>query len=162
MKFKTVTHYVEKSFEDKPSFIIVLEDLKTGKEISYISNGCQFVEQTEGNINELISEYDCEEYLKELLDSKITDLSVITDGYYMFFGCTNLQQFTVELPNLTDGCGMFEGCTNLQQFTVELPNLTDGCGMFEGCTNLQQFTVELPNLTDGSFMFVGCNNLQKD
>ena len=54
MKFKTVTHYVEKSFEDKPSFIIVLEDLDTGKEISYISNGCQFVEQTKDNINKLI------------------------------------------------------------------------------------------------------------
>ena len=25
MKFKTVTHYVEKSFDDKPSFVQVLE-----------------------------------------------------------------------------------------------------------------------------------------
>ena len=62
MKFKTVTHYVEKSFEDKPSFVIVLEDLETGKETSYISNGCQFVENTEDNIKRLVKNYVCKVY----------------------------------------------------------------------------------------------------
>ena len=161
MKFKTVTHYVEKSFEDKPSFVIVLEDLDTGKEISYISNGCQFVENTEENVGMLVEEYDCKVYLEELFDnkSKIENLDSIVNGSCMFSGCTNLTQFTSDLPNLVNGYYMFEGCTDLTQFTLELPNLVNGSCMFYGCTNLTQFTSDLPKLVNGMFMFEGCTNL---
>ncbi len=118
MKFKTVTHYVEKSFEGKPSFVIVLQDLVTNKETSYISNGCQFVENTKENIQKLVIEYNCEQYIKELFNSPINSLDVIIDGRLMFNGCSSLQQFTSNLPNLENGSCMFNGCSSLKDLKM--------------------------------------------
>ncbi|QXN60090.1 hypothetical protein KUA24_23 [Vibrio phage HNL01] len=160
MKFKTITHYVEKSFEDKPSFIIEMEDTLTGKVSSYISNGCQFVENTKDNIKTLIKLYNCEEFLNELFQSELESLEQVVNGSYMFYGCINLETFNIELPNLTKGSHMFRGCTNLKTFNIELPNLTKGSHMFRGCTNLKTFNIKLPNLTNGFMMFEDCTNLE--
>ena len=79
MKFIEIKKYIAKSFEGKPSFIIVLEEEGTLKEFIY--NGCVFKENTEDNIKALIEEFDCEFFLEELLNSPDLngDYSGITD-----------------------------------------------------------------------------------
>lgn len=131
-----ITHYVEKSFEGKPSFIVVLEDEK-GVETSYISNGCTFEENTEKNRDKLIEKYNCKEQLEELLNSELDDYSKIINGRFMFYGCKSLTTFNVELPKLVDGEYMFGDCTSLTEFSVELPKLEDGRYMFRGCESLK-------------------------
>ena len=49
MKFVKILHYVESSFEGKPSFVLEMSD---GKE--YISNGCVWKENTQANLHKLI------------------------------------------------------------------------------------------------------------
>ncbi len=108
MKFIKCTHYVESSFEGKPSFILLMDD--EGVEKSFISNGCQFVEDTEYNRNILVNKYDCLEYLEELNKSSLDNHNSLTNGDHMFDGC-NLTSFDVELPNLTKGICMFDDCS---------------------------------------------------
>ena len=95
MKFVKLLKYVEKSYGDNPSFLIIMSDRK-----EYISNGCQFVENTEENIIKLILEYDCATYIKELFNSECEGIECVTDALYMFCGCTDLTDFEVDLPNL--------------------------------------------------------------
>ena len=103
MKPKTngIIHYVAESFDGKPSFVIIMID-DNGNESEWISNGCQFVENTPENIKKLITFYDCESYIDELLTSdKIKD-SELTNGMYMYYGCTTLTQ-PRRLTNLIRG-----------------------------------------------------------
>ena len=128
MKFIKLLKYVECSFEDKPSFVILMSD---GKE--YISNGCVFIENTQKNINSLIRRYDCKSYLEELLNSKEIDISEISNVRYMFAGCKALTSFSSELPKVTNASFMFQGCISLTSFSSELPKVTNAYGMFYGC-----------------------------
>ena len=86
----------------------------------------------------------------------------ITTALMMFYGCTGLTSWTVELPNsLTDASNMFAYCSGLKSWTVELPNsLTDASEMFYGCYGLNSWTVALPNsITNAESMFYGCYGL---
>ena len=73
------------------------------------------------------------------------------------FYCSNLSEFSSDLPSLTNGSGMFAGCPNLTSFNADLPSLTDGWGMFTGCDKLESFSSDLPSLTIGEFMFSSTN-----
>lgn len=86
------------------------------------------------------------------------DGSGIVNGNYMFYKCTGLTSWTVELPNLTDGAYMFQSCSGLTSWNVDLPNLTNGTYMFYG-TSLTSWTVDLPKLTSSVNMFYGCRHL---
>jgi hypothetical protein len=149
MKFIKCTHYVESSFEGKPSFILLMK--YQGIEKTFISNGCQFVEDTEKNRNILIDKYDCIDYLKELDKSPLATHSKITNGSYMFEGC-NLTSFDVELPNLINGSCMFYDC-NLTSFDAELPNLTNGFCMFKEM-EIWEYLVETNVATEDELQLV--------
>ena len=82
-----------------------------------------------------------------------------TNGYNMFYGCSNLTSFTGDLSSLTNAGTMFYQCSNLTSFNGDLSNLTDGSSIFSGCSNLTSFTGDLSNLTNGASMFVSCPNL---
>lgn len=110
MKYVKTTHYVEKSFEDKPSFIIVLKNTDN-KEIPFISNGCQFVELNDKNIEKLIQDYDCKEYIDQLLESTLESTDNLKNVRHMFKGCTSLESVELSLPSATDCWGLLEGCT---------------------------------------------------
>ena len=131
MKFIKLLKYVECSFEDKPSFVILMSDDK-----EYISNGCVFVENTQKNINSLIRIYDCKSYLEELFNSKEIDISEISNARYMFSGCISLTSFSSKLPLVTDARSMFYDCRELTSFSSELPMVTDDRYMFVGCKAL--------------------------
>ena len=161
MRFKTVTHYVEKSYQGRPSFIVVLEDIATGIETSYISSGCDFVENTEVNIEALVSEYDCKEALDLLLNSPITSLKSITNGRSMFRGCDSLTEFKADLSSLTNGSSMFSYCDSLTEFEADLSSLTNGSSMFRGCDSLTEFEADLSSLTNGTCMFKNCDSLNR-
>ena len=154
-KISNKIKYIEKSFEDKPSFLIKIEG------VEYISNGCVFVENTAKNIELLYSQYDCKAYIQELLDVTWSDISNVTDTRYMFSGCTSLETFSSEIPNVTNAWGMFRGCTSLETFSSEIPNMTNARYMFSGCTSLETFSSEIPNMTNAWGMFRGCIKLNK-
>ena len=84
------------------------------------------------------------------------DGSSLTDGSYMFYECSGLTSWTVDLPNLTTSTYMFYNCSNLTSFSGDLPNLTNATTMFANCTGLTSWTVDLPKLTSGASMFSGC------
>lgn len=100
----------------------------------------------------------CNHYLATTVGDG-ADGSTLTDGTYMFFACSSLTSWTVELPNLTNGDHMFQGCTALTSWTADLPNLENGTYMFYNCSNLTSWTVGLPNLTNGTYMFYQCSSL---
>ena len=153
MKLKAleILHYVKDSYEGKPSFIFLMEDIETGEKSEWISNGCQFVENNVEDIRQLKAEFDCDDELDELLTAPSIDWSDLIDGSHAFLGCESLIEFGHQLPNLTNGSFMFQR-TQLESWDVELPNLTDGTSMFQR-TQLESWDVELPNLTDGTSMF---------
>ena len=182
MKPKTngIIHYVEESFRGTSSFVIIMID-DNGKESEWISNGCQFVENTPENIKRLIEVYDCKSYIDELLTSDNIKDSELTNGEGMYEGCTSLTQ-PGDYPNLTKGISMYYGCTSLTQpgeypnlingyFMYSkctlltqpgvYPNLTNGYGMYWACTSLTQ-PGDYPNLTNGDGMYLGCTSLTHD
>ena len=88
MKFIKILKYIERSFENKPSFLILMKNNEEKR--LYISNGCKFVEYTKANIALLVRDYDCQFYIDELLTSKGVDMSSVIDAVYMFYGCSSL------------------------------------------------------------------------
>lgn len=101
MKFEKILHYVECSYEDKPSFILLMSD---GKE--YISNGCVFIENTTENRCLLIDDYDCESELFELIESGPIEIKDVTDSRYMF-SCSQITKFSSDMSSVTDSSYMF-------------------------------------------------------
>lgn len=138
MKFVKLLKYVERSFEGKPSFLILMSD---GKE--YISNGCVFVENTKDNREALVDEYGCEGYLTELLENGLElDISEITNSSFMFYGCTSLVSFDADMSRVTDSYSMFYGCTSLVSFDTDMSKVTDSRYMFYDCTSLTNNPLE--------------------
>ena len=80
----------------------------------------------------------------------------LTDGWGMFYDCSNLTTFTSDLSSLTIGRFMFNYCTKLTSFSSDLSSMTNGGGMFYNCSNLKSFTFNLSSLTFGFEMFTGC------
>ncbi len=106
MKFVKVMAYIEKSFKGKPSFLILMSD---GKE--YISNGCKFLENTEGNRNALVEDYNCAGELHVLLQEQgHVDFKRITNTMCMFYGCPNIEEFEEDLGHVTYDRWMFRFC----------------------------------------------------
>lgn len=64
------------------------------------------------------------------LTSWVADLSNLTVGDNMFYGCTNLTTFVGDLSSLTSGVGMFNGCTldaeSLEILAENLPVVSGG------------------------------------
>lgn len=66
-----------------------------------------------------------------------SDLSNLTNGYGMFFGCSELSAFYGDLSSLTTGDFMFSTCPKLTicqddfaTSTINLSNLESANGMF--------------------------------
>ena len=91
------------------------------------------------------------------LTSFSSDISSLTEGYYMFYNCPNLTSFNGDLSSLTKGDNMFYRCTALTSFNSDLPSLWDGEYMFYGCENLSSWNIDLPNLMNSRAMFSGCS-----
>ena len=89
------------------------------------------------------------------LKSFSSDLSSLTSGDDMFYGCP-LTSFSPDLPSLTNGRYMFYYCSKLKSFSSDLSSLTDGRQMFWKCENLTTFNSDLSNLRKGSMMFQDC------
>ena len=132
MKYVKTSHYVANSYGNKPSFIIILDD--NGVEKEFISNGCQFKELTAENISELTREYDCESYIKELLENPIDNESCITDARFMLEGCTQLTEVNLSLPKAIDCYYLLWGCTKLTKVKLSLPQITECSSLLWGCT----------------------------
>ncbi len=105
MKFVKVLSYIEKSFKGKPSFLILMSD---GKE--YISNGCKFLENTQGNRDSLVESYSCAEELYVLLEGSCVDFKSITNTFCMFYGCPDIEEFEEDLGHVTYDRWMFRFC----------------------------------------------------
>ena len=151
-----VLKYVERSFEDKPSFLIELDG------IEYISNGCIFAENNSKNIKYLIEFYDCEEYLIELFSSDISGFENVTDGSLMFSGCYTLRSFEEDMSNITNARFMFNCCKSLRSFRADLSSVEYTEFMFNKCESLTDFDVpEYHPMTRSMFrtMFRGCKSL---
>lgn len=107
-----------------------------------------------------------------------SDLRQCENGYCMFDGCKNLENFNV--PNLGGGSsssqfgrfesayGMFRGCHSLKNFGsngevfrgYDFPYLMFANCMFKGCASLKEVDCMFSALTDGDYMFYGCSSLE--
>lgn len=123
MKFIKILHYVEKSFENKPSFVILMSD---GKE--YISNGCVWVPNIKEYVAELIAFYNCKEYLEELFKSAPIDMSNVINANYMFAG-SNLTKFDSDMSSVTYARCMFAD-SKLTEFNSDMGSVTNDFAMF--------------------------------
>jgi len=151
MKPIEITHFVEQSYEGKPSFVILMSD---GKE--YISNGCVFVENTPSNRSRLIDIHDCENELDALLKAPGISWEDLEDGSNLFYNCESLTE-PADTPNLVNGSGMYSFCKYLTE-PANTPKLVDGSWMYSGCESLKE-PANTPELVDGSWMYAGCWSL---
>jgi len=79
-----------------------------------ISNGCTFIENTKKNIYDLIKEYECKDFIVELLNSPILlNTSGVTNMRRMFHGCSSLVSITLDTSMATDMDMIFKGCSSL-------------------------------------------------
>ena len=101
LTLKKIHYYVEKSFQDKPSFVIEMTNNK-----QYISNGCVWLENTQENRDYLIDKYGCQYYLDELFNSPSIDMSSVTNAYCMFYN-SKLKSFNADMSSVTDARFMF-------------------------------------------------------
>lgn len=88
-----------------------------------------------------------------------SDLSNLTYGYQMFWGCSDLVTFNTDLSSLGNGSSMFYNCSSLSSFNSNLSRLDDGGDMFYACSSLTAFDSDLSRLTFGRYMFAECTNL---
>ena len=126
MKLVKIKHYVESSFEGKPSFVLEMSD---GKE--YISNGCVWKENTQANIDDLINQHDCKADLDELFASKSIEMGEVTDAHGMF-SHSQLTKFSSKMPKVTYAYEMFAH-SKITEFSSNMPNVTDVSWMFKDC-----------------------------
>lgn len=110
MKLVEIKHYVPKSFEGKPSFVLLMSD-----GVEYISNGCVFVKNTQENVDGLILKHNCKHWLDELFQSDGCDMKSVVDASYMFQNCESLETFDGDMPSVTDARYMFYGCKSLKK-----------------------------------------------
>jgi len=153
MKPVEITHYVETSYGEEPSFIILMSD---GKE--YISNGCQFTENTEENRAYLIERYDCEEELQDLLEAPGIAWEDLSDGSFMFLGCKELTE-PAPTPNLVKGEYMYCTCV-LLKWVADTPKLVNGFAMYFECGRIKE-PASTPDLLIGSHMYRKCSSLER-
>ena len=145
MKLLKILHYVESSFDDLPSFVLLMSDNK-----EYISISCEFVENNEDNIKYLIDEYYCKEHLEELFASDSREMSEITDADYMFYS-SNITEFNSDMSNVKYASGMF-GYSKLAEFNSDMPNVKYASYMFNN-SKLAEFNSAMPNVKYASYMF---------
>ncbi|HHL35197.1 MAG TPA: hypothetical protein ENJ30_12610 [Desulfobulbaceae bacterium] len=143
-----IVHYVERSYEGKPSFVILMSD---GKE--YVSNGCVFLENTWEKRARLISWYDCEVELRKLLKIPGIGWDELVNGQYMFRGCKALTEPAIT-PKLENGANMYYGCSSLKEPAIT-PELVNGDCMYYGCKSLKEPAIT-PKLVNGFNMYDGC------
>jgi hypothetical protein len=80
---------------------------------------------------------------------------------------TNLEMVVTEFPNITNGTYMFSGCSSLVAFNsgkspdnLGCSNLKYGQYMFDGCTKLKNvYYTSFASVMNGSYMFNGCTSL---
>ena len=139
MNLVKVKHYVENSFEGRPSFILEMSD---GKD--YISNGCRFKETTKENLAELKYFFDCKYYIDELFESPSIETEDITNCQEMFYGCESLTEITSEFPNARNCEKMFLWCNNLTEMTSDFPKAKHCSEMFRDINNKSEvFKIKL-------------------
>ena len=161
MKFVRIKKYIKDSYGNKPSFIVELDDNGVIRE--YISNGCQFVENTKENIEQLIDDYSCSRQLQELLNSDdLESYDNVTDCRYMLQGCSSLTELNLSLPSATACSSMLLDCSSLTELTLSLPSAANCSYMLDGCSSLTEVTLSLPKATDCIYMLYGCSSLTKE
>ena len=113
------------------------------------------LEYFEGDMPNVTSSESMFEDCRSLKSFVSKDLSKLSNGTNMFFGCYNLSYINAQFPELTNGIGMF--CyTTLSSFDVELPYLSIATQMFKDCGSLETFNSNLSSLTSYSNMFDNC------
>ena len=121
----------------------------SGDTIMFKYKGCKTVD----DIKAVDTDYKTNDIVDGTWNELLCDLE---DGKGMFWGCSNLTNFTSDLSSLTNGNVMFNNCSNLATFTSDLSSLTAGEYMFGMCSNLTNFTSDLSSLTNGNGMFSIC------
>jgi hypothetical protein len=155
MKFIRLVGYVEESYRNNPSFLILMSD---GKE--YISNGCTFVENTTKNIDRLEAEHPtCTHHVNKLLLSSAIDIGKVVNTSCMFWGYMGIEgitEFDEDLSSVVIANDMFYNCQKLSKFTSDLPSLLYGNCIFERCRALTEFTGNINEDAEVMCMFRGC------
>lgn len=93
------------------------------------------------------------------------NLNSITYGQSMFEN-TGLISFNSDLKSLTDGMYMFKGCSYLESFgkketPINLEKLDIGTQMFSNCGKLNEVNCTLKALTTAGYMFSNCSSLTR-
>lgn len=100
----------------------------------------------------------------------------LTNGYAMFRGCFDLENFAsgthkgngtelnaeaIDMDSLTNGSCMFEYCNSLEYFCAHCDSLKIAYSMFKDCQNLKKanFASGLPSIQNADGMFQGCSKL---
>ena len=103
----------------------------TGKEdipeVQFKYKGCTTVD----NVKAVDTNYKTTDIVNGVWSEPLWDLEQgghSSQGYAggMFYGCKNLTSFTSDLSSMTDSYFMFSGCTALNSFNADLSSLTDG------------------------------------
>ena len=102
---------------------------------------------------------------KNLVSVELPEIGDVTNGSYLFKGCTSLERvvFPESDNSLGVNTGMFEGCTALTDVTFPKNLWTVRHSAFKDCTSLRQivFPESDVRVSLGRRVFSGCTNLKK-
>lgn len=102
---------------------------------------------------------------KNLVSVELPEIGDVTNGSYLFKGCTSLERvvFPESDNSLGVNTGMFEGCTALTDVTFPKNLWTVRHSAFKDCTSLRQivFPESEVRVSLGRRVFSGCTNLKK-
>ena len=124
------------------------------EEINFKYMGCKTID----DIKRVDPNYLTNDIVDGVWSESLADLEQGGNGQWaggMFHMCTNLTSFSSDLSSLTNGYGMFYGC-NLKTFNADLSSLTNGFSMFAYNSVFGEFMSDLSSLTNGSGMFDSC------
>ena len=102
------------------------------------------------------------------IDTKVFDVSNVTDMGYMFGYCKNLEEINLssfDTSNVTSMQGMFKACHSIKELdlsTFNTSNVTDMSYMFEECSGLTSLDLSMfdtSKVTTMNSMFQNCKDI---
>lgn len=143
----------------------VAYECKVVKNLNYLYQGCgRLIEIIPLWDTSLVTTMHCTFQMCRSLkyaDLSHLNLSLLTNGQYMFNNCSSLQSVTLpELPSLANCYFMFQNCLSLQSVTLpHLLSVTYCPYMFQNCSSLQSLYLNIPNCEDFTYSFHACRAL---
>lgn len=159
---------------DKPNNvqnISTIEDMFTTSAGVYVKDNELHLYNTKGG--KLIAKQDSSHLFEytyiDKIDANNLDVSNVTNGSYMFYGCSNSTEIDVsqwDTSKIINFDKMFSNCKAVSSLEINDWNMTSGCSLndmfsYSGITDIDLSKWDTSNISDLSNLFFNCTKLKQ-